>query len=397
MNILITNFDGNPKYIGGIKRVCVSLARQWVQHGMNVYFVCVGDVDKSFDKVAEIPQFHLPEPTNALSVSNREYLCNLIRDKNIDVLLNPFMDSKEVTRLCFDVMKYCGIKVVTAWHFAPTHFIDIVDNNFFIRYHLDNPIRRYAIDVLLWFRWKLYLRKKTLREWGYYFDECIWNSDSVVFLSDRYLPIVEAMIGYHSPKVFAINNPLSFDTQSPIDYNKKEKIVLWSGRVGYGMKRTDKMLAIWKRVSEKHKDWKLVVCGSGNADHFRKLCTKYHIENVEFPGFVNMEEYYAKAAILCNTSVTEGWGMVLVEAMQYGCVPMAFDSYASVHDIIEDGKNRYVIPAFDEDEYAHKLEQLMSDNTLRVTMANNGLESCQRFAPQQIASQWQNLFDSLSA
>lgn len=397
MNVLIINHDSNPQFIGGIKRVCVSLARQWVQHGMEVCFVCVGDIDKIYDEVAGFQQFHLPESINVQSYDNKEYLCKLIREKNIDVLLNPFMDSREVTRLCFDVKKCSGIKLVTAWHFAPTHFIDIVDNNIFIRYHLGNPVRRYAIDFALWLRWKLYLRQGTLKNWGAYFDECIRNSDAVVFLSNKFLPIVEKMVGYHSTKVVAINNPLSYDTQSTIDFSPKENIVLWGGRLGYGAKHTEKMLLVWAHVSVNHQDWKLVVCGSGNADYFRELCSKYNIENVEFPGFVNMEEYYAKAAILCNTSVTEGWGMVLVEAMQYGCIPMAFNGYASVHDIIEDGKNGYIISAFDEDEYAHKLEQLMSDNTLRVNMAKNGLESCQRFAPQQIASQWQNLFDSLSA
>lgn len=395
MNIIIINADCEPQYFYGIKRVCVSLAHQWILQGLNVYFVCIGDFQKSYNIVDGIPQSHLPNPTDVLSKANKIFLQHLIQEKKIDVLFNPFMHCKEATHLCFEISKVCNVKLVTAWHFSPTHFIDVVDNIFFIRHKLGNPIQKYIVDSLLWIKWKLIKRKKVLKKWSLYFVDCVNNSDTVVFLSNRFLPTAEQIIGFHSNKVIAINNPNSFETKDKIDYSKKEKIVLWSGRLGYDMKRTDKMLSIWKRVSSKHKDWKLVICGSGNSDYFKKLCIKYHIENVEFLGFVNMEEYYTKASILCNTSVTEGWGLVLVEAIQYGCTPLAFDSYASVHDIIESGKNGYIVTSFNENEYAQKLDLLMSDENLRLKMANNGRESINRFSPKDIASQWVFLFKKM--
>ncbi len=395
MNIIIINADSEPQYIFGIKRVCVSLAHQWIQQGINVCFVCIGDYQKRYNKVDGIPQIHLPNPTDVLSNANKNYLQHFIQEGKIDILFNPFMYCKEATHLCFEMTKVCNVRLVTAWHFSPTHNIDVVDNSFFIRYKLGNPIQRYIIDSLLWIKWKLIKRKKVLKKWSLYFVECVKNSDTVVFLSNRFLPTAEQMIGFHSNKVIAINNPNSFETKKCIEHNNKEKIVLWSGRLGYDMKHTDKMLSIWKRVYSKHKDWKLIVCGSGNSEYFQKLCVKYHIENVDFPGFVNMEEYYAKASILCNTSVTEGWGLVLVEAIQYGCIPLAFDSYASVHDIIENGKNGYIVPAFNENEYAQKLELLMSDENLRNKMAYNGFETINRFNSKDIAQQWVVLFKKL--
>lgn len=395
MNVLIINFDDNPKIIGGIKRVCVSLAKQWIQQGMVVIFVCLGDSEKKYNTIEGIPQVHLPEATDILSNANKCYLQQFIQDKNIDIILNPFMDCIEAMRLCIKVSKACNVKLVTAWHFSPTHFTDIVDNIFFIRYKNGNLLKRYMTDSLLWFRWNLLKRKKTRKTWGRYFDECIKNSDAVVFLSDRFLPIVDQMIGYHSNKVIVINNPNSFDEEETEDFGKKGKIVLWSGRLGYDMKRTDKMLTIWKQVYAKHADWKLFVCGSGNSEYFKTICQRFNIKNVEFPGFVNMHEYYTKASVLCNTSVTEGWGLVLVEAMQYGCVPMAYNSYASVHDIIEDGENGYIIPAFNEKEYAQKLDLLMSDEELRLNMAAKGQESTKRFDPKVIAQQWIELFENL--
>ena len=395
MNICIINVDSQPQFIGGIKRVCVSLAHQWILQGINVCFVCIGDSQKRYNTVAGIPQTHLPNPTNVLSKTNKVFLQQLIQEKKIDILFNPFMDCQDVTRICFEMCIVSKAKLITVWHFSPTHFIDIVDNSFFIHFRLGSPIQRYLLDSLLWIKWKLIKRKKVLRTWSLYFKECIYNSDAVVFLSSRYLPIVNQMINHHDNKVIAINNPNSYETKDIIASIKKEKVVLWSGRLGYDAKRTDKMLSIWKRVSSIHKDWKLIVCGSGNSEYFKKLCIKYHIENVEFPGFVNMEEYYAKASILCNTSVAEGLPLVLVEAIQYGCIPMAFDNYASVRDIIESGKNGYIISAFNENEYARKLDLLMSDENLRQKMSSNGRESINRFNPKDIAQQWVVLFKKL--
>lgn len=395
MNICIINVDSNPQFIGGIKRVCVTLAKQWIQQGMNVCFVCIGDANKRYNNVAGISQVHLPEPTGVLSEANKSYLQQLIQEKKVAILFNPFMDCKEATRLCFEVSKACDVKLVTVWHFSPTHFIDIVDNSFFILYKKGNTLKRYLIDSLLCIKWELLNRKKIQETWNKYFDECVKNSDAVVYLSNRFFPIVDRMVGYHSNKVRAINNPNSFDVGEIKHLDKKDKIVLWSGRLGYDAKRTDKMLSIWKQVYSNHPDWKLVICGSGNTRYFKDICKKFHIQNVEFPGFVNMEEYYAKSSILCNTSVAEGWGLVLVEAMQYGCVPLAFDSYASVHDIIEDGENGYIIPAFDEKEYARKLDLLITDEDLRMRMATKGRESTERFNPLAIAQQWIDLFKRL--
>lgn len=395
MNILVINVDSKPQFIGGIKRVCVSLAHQWIKQGINVSFVCVGDCNKMFDSVAAIPQVHLPVSEVLSSSLNKIFLCKFIQERSIDILFNPFMDSTDVTRLCAEVRKDCKVKLVTAWHFSPAHFIDIVDNSFFIRYKNGNKPRRYLIDSLLWIKWKLLNRQKTQQTWSKYFDECIKNSNAVVFLSNRFLPVVDRMVGYHSDKVVAINNPNSFEEGVTVDCSKKEKIVLWCGRLGYDMKRTDKMLSIWKQVYAKHQDWKLIVCGSGNARYFQGICKKFHIHNVEFQGFVKMEEYYSKASILCNTSVTEGWGLVLVEAMQYGCVPMAYGNYASVYDIIEDGENGYIIPAFDEKEYARKLNMLMYDEDFRMNIAKSGRESVKRFSPIVIALHWMEIFEKM--
>jgi glycosyltransferase involved in cell wall biosynthesis len=44
------------------------------------------------------------------------------------------------------------------------------------------------------------------------------------------------------------------------------------------------------------------------------------------------------------TSAYEGWGLTLTEAQQMGVVPIAFDSFGAVYDIIENEYNGLIIP-----------------------------------------------------
>ena len=71
---------------------------------------------------------------------------------------------------------------------------------------------------------------------------------------------------------------------------------------------------------------------------------QHGLKRVRFEGRQNPKRYYEEASIFMLTSSFEGWGLTLTEAQQFGCVPLAFYSYASLPDIITDGKNGFMIP-----------------------------------------------------
>ena len=88
--------------------------------------------------------------------------------------------------------------------------------------------------------------------------------------------------------------------------------------------------------------------------------------------------------------------MTLVEAQHYGCIPMAYDSYSAIKDIIEDGVTGYIIPLHDMDAYAERLSRLMSDDTKVGQMSRNALLASNiKFDIGKIAAQWNELFKSL--
>jgi glycosyltransferase involved in cell wall biosynthesis len=87
--------------------------------------------------------------------------------------------------------------------------------------------------------------------------------------------------------------------------------------------------------------------------------------------------------------------MVLTEAMAFGTVPFAFDSYSAVHDIIEDGRTGVLVTPFSIKEYTDKLTILMLDEEERDRMSENCMKDVTRFSLDSIVDQWVHLFETL--
>ena len=88
--------------------------------------------------------------------------------------------------------------------------------------------------------------------------------------------------------------------------------------------------------------------------------------------------------------------MVLTEAMTFGVVPVAFNSYAAITDIIDDGKNGLLIPPFSHRAFARKLGALMKEE-LRMEMSKNCVQYVKRFDIQNVADEWERTFDRLKS
>lgn len=105
--------------------------------------------------------------------------------------------------------------------------------------------------------------------------------------------------------------------------------------------------------------------------------------------------YYEESAILLLTSIYEGFGLVLTEAMSRGCVPMAFDSFNSVHDIIDSGKNGILIRPFKITDYVNNLMRLVQDEHRLKLMSVAAKDVIRKFNIEIIGNQWIRLFEEL--
>ena len=98
----------------------------------------------------------------------------------------------------------------------------------------------------------------------------------------------------------------------------------------------------------------------------------------------------AKLSILCMTSSHEGLPMVLLEALQYNVIPIAFNSFESITDIIVDKENGFLI--------TKTLDRLMSDAEYIKSIQNKIQEKQQidLFNKNRIIEEWEKLFDKVT-
>lgn len=192
-------------------------------------------------------------------------------------------------------------------------------------------------------------------------------------------------------KFLAIPNPNSFVFQKEIRMKKKE--LLYVGILANN-KRVDRIVQIWKRIYKEYPDWSLKIVGDGDPEYVKYLRKKaVTLHRIYFEGFQNPIKYYQSANIFCMTSNYEGWGMVLTEAMQCGVVPVAFNSFASASDIIENGHNGILVKPFNMSAYEKELRQLMEQPSLLKQMSDNAQHDIKRYSIEAVVDMWEKAFE----
>lgn len=238
--------------------------------------------------------------------------------------------------------------------------------------------------------------------YGYYYEYLLKKqlgqgfnaADKIVILSARFLQYGKKMITQKNlHKVKAIGNCLTLDCfYDPKKLYDKKKEVLIVSRLEECRKRLLVALKIWNMI-EKTKlfpDWKLVIVGDGkHREIYKKKVLEMNLQQISFEGHQpSTIPYYKRASIFIMTSDMEGWGLTLTESLQMGVVPIAFDAFESLHDIIQDGFNGYIIPNDDLEQYADKLTTLMANTELRMNMATKCVASSHRFLVDDVIDEW---------
>lgn len=155
-------------------------------------------------------------------------------------------------------------------------------------------------------------------------------------------------------------------------------------------------LKIWKKLNEKYKnDWKLVIVGDGpDRKKYQKFITDNKIKDIYFQGaHLDLKQFYIESSILLVTSPAEGFGLTLIEAQQFACVPIVYNSFSALNDIIVNDYNGKIIPNREEDIFVDTLYQLMNDKEKRNNMGINGLDYIKKFFRYQIVQKWIDLLD----
>ncbi|TVL99741.1 MAG: galactosyltransferase [Candidatus Brocadia sp. WS118] len=192
--------------------------------------------------------------------------------------------------------------------------------------------------------------------------------------------------------IAVIGNPiLPFQSNSE---RRKEKIVLSVGRL-INTKHYDELIKLF--VALDHPEWKLIIVGGNakkqkNLEKLKQLIVEYKAEHRVFLEGTqpDVASYYQKSSIFALTSSSEGFPNVVGEALSAGLPVVSFDCVAGPKEMIEEGKNGFLVPILDFKKFQKRLEQLMTDDVLLERMAKYAPKSIEKFSAKQISNRFLN-------
>ena len=196
--------------------------------------------------------------------------------------------------------------------------------------------------------------------------------------------------------VTMIPDPLPFKMEQKSTLQSKRIVTI--GRYSYE-KGYDYLLRIWAIVEKRYPDWQLNVYAMGDPTPYVKLMDELSIDPHRChlnSSLVDVESEYLRSSILVHPSRTEGFGLVLVEAMACGLPVVSFDCENGPRSLISDGEDGFLIPAYNVEVFAERLMALMDDINLRLEMGERGYVKSQQYLISRIACQWVQLFEEVT-
>lgn len=187
--------------------------------------------------------------------------------------------------------------------------------------------------------------------------------------------------------------PIKVSNCSPLSAKRVITIGRYSYEKGY-----DLLLRVWSIVEKKCSDWQLDVFAMGDPTPYVKIMDELSIDKKRChlnSSVVDVESEYINSSILVQPSRTEGFGLVLVEAMACGLPVISFDCENGPRSIISDGEDGFLIPPFEVDFFADRLVQLINDGELRKKMGEKGQRKSQLYQIDSVGRQWKQLFDEI--
>ncbi len=364
---------------GGVERLTLRLIKGFSNRGHNCIFILFDLQKKKF----------FFEENEIININN------FLIDKRVDIFINQNGQSDCLVRI-LDTEKWRG-KYIICHHVEPYYLSKLYN----FRHLLAEALSRkngitiriaWIIRLLVYPLWKILSNKKIARTQIRNYI----HADIYVILSLSFKVELENLLKRKNlSKLVSIPNPLSFDFKySEVDTWEKKNEVLVVARLSEGQKRISAALKAWKIVEEIDMDgWILRIVGDGpDSDFLKQLASRLKLKRVLFEGKQDPLPYYRTGSLFIMTSKFEGWGLTLTEAMQFGLVPIVFDSYSSLRDIVINGQNGAIVPDGNIPAFANEVISLMRDPQQRKLLSTNAKKYIQKFSLSSVVDQWEAFF-----
>ncbi|MBQ3010150.1 MAG: glycosyltransferase [Methanocorpusculum sp.] len=170
------------------------------------------------------------------------------------------------------------------------------------------------------------------------------------------------------------------------------------------------LIRIFRELQKTHPS-KLIICGDGSlSDYLKDMVSHYDLgKDVLFSGKVDdVQPYLRSSDVFVLSSLSEGFGIVLVEALACGCPIVASDCPFGPREILENGKNGLLCtaqtdeyPDFDapltdsEKDMLEKITLLLENPELRKSLSENGIERAKDFRPEIACKKYEDVIHAV--
>lgn len=390
MNILFltNNYPG----FGGIERVTDILVN-YLGKCHNIYSLSLKSIEGAAVPESLLQHFVFKSSDKTGKIEEYNHLIEFL---NIDVVINQGMFPNN-SQIVFNDSRNKKVRVISTLHSMPgyekTDYIYAREQN--VKQTYKNLIRRMLIHMGIHSGYNN-CKKQHLTTYKKA-AEC----GEIVLLSSSYVVpfIKEYSLQKYSSKISAIPNPLPYllSEKSILQRDAKENLIIFVGRLS-PEKRVDIILALWDRLCKTPclkdimQSWKLEIIGDGPCKgHLESIARSLKLKNCIFVGnTTEVQIYYSKAKILLLTSKFEGLPMCLIEAQQFGCIPVSFDISGGVRDILGNGSG-VLVKQNDIEALADKVSELIMDNEHMQELSEKSISNVGRFSIDRIGPMWDNL------
>lgn len=225
--------------------------------------------------------------------------------------------------------------------------------------------------------------------------------DRAVAVSQELKVLLEKKFKVPPEKISVINNPIDVCAineliKEPITelpwFNENIPIIITAGRL-HPQKGQKYLLNAYAFCNQKIHS-RLVILGEGpEKDRLKRLAHALHIEqNVSFLGFQsNPFKFFARSTLFVLSSLFEGFGNVIVEAMACGVPVISTDCPVGPGEIIQNNINGILVPPKNSELLAEAMSALISSKSERERLSNNALKNLMQYDISAIVSQYEKV------
>lgn len=267
--------------------------------------------------------------------------------------------------------------------------------------HLDkktskNCLGMYDINIATAWYTATFLAEQKNGAKNYYFIQGfeIWNNNLKNVIASYRLPLNKIVISTYLKKILEsyghttklipnfVDNE-KFSITNPIENRAKVISSMYHSNKNKGF---DIALAVLKRIKADHPGVRVIIFGVD--DRPKKLPDNF--DYIKNPNETKLaESIYNQSSIFLSTSLNEGWGLTVHEAMLCGCAVVSTDN-GGVDDLIINKKNGLINKLNDIVGLTESVNELLSNDCYRKMIARRGREKASEYTLQSSADKFLN-------